>query len=67
MSALLQAASGSLLGEMFAVLQALAALVLVALLVWLARRALQGGRFGLRRGERIQIEERLAIDMRNAL
>ncbi len=67
MGALLEAGNTSLFGEIFAVLQALCALALVAALVWFGSRALRSGRFGGRRSEHIRVEERVALDMRNAL
>ncbi|MDB4975051.1 MAG: hypothetical protein JWN48_3392 [Myxococcaceae bacterium] len=48
-------------------LQAFAALALVSALVWFGRRALtRGGLLG-RRSERLRVEERIALDLRNAL
>jgi flagellar biogenesis protein FliO len=67
MGALLDAGNASFPGQILAVMQALAALLLVAGLVWFGRRALLGGRFGVKRSERIQLEERFALDLRNAL
>jgi len=62
--ALLQATTGS---AFFATLQALSALLLVLVVVWYTRRALLGGGLIGKRGERMKLEERLGLDLRNAL
>ena len=62
--ALLQADTGS---AFFSTLQALSALLLVLAVVWYARRVLLGGGLLGKRGERMKLEERLALDLRNAL
>jgi flagellar biogenesis protein FliO len=51
----------------FSALQAFAALLLVLAGVWYARRFLLAGGLSARRGERLKVEERLGIDLRNAL
>jgi len=51
----------------FSVLQAVAALLLVLAIAWYARRFLLGGGLTGKRGERIKIEERLGLDLRNTL
>lgn len=49
------------------VLQALAALVLIFALVWYGRRALARGSLFSRRSGHMQIEDRIAVDLRHAL
>ena len=49
------------------VLQALAALVLIFALVWFGKRALARGSLFSRRSAHMHVEDRLAIDLRNAL
>ncbi|MEY4511855.1 MAG: hypothetical protein RLZZ450_3977 [Pseudomonadota bacterium] len=51
----------------FSALQAVAALLLVLAVVWYARRFLLGGGLVGKRGERMKVEERLGLDLRNAL
>jgi flagellar biogenesis protein FliO len=51
----------------FSALQAVAALLLVLAVAWYARRFLLGGGLSSKRGERMKIEERLGLDLRNAL
>lgn len=60
----IDAGSGSAL---FSALQAVAALLLVLAVAWYARRFLLGGGLASKRGGRMQIEERLGLDLRNAL
>jgi flagellar biogenesis protein FliO len=73
LSALLQASlartvDGADAGSaLFSALQAGAALLVVLALVWYARRFLLGGGIGGKRGEHMKIEERLGLDLRNAL
>ena len=52
---------------MLGLLQALAALSLMFALFWFGRRALLRGNLFARRSERMQIEDRIALDLRNAL
>lgn len=54
-------------GALFTALQALAALALLGGLVWLVRRTLLATRFGARADQQIRVEERMALDLRNAL
>lgn len=51
----------------FSALQAVAALLLVLAVAWYARRFLLGGGLSSKRGGRMKIEERLGLDLRNAL
>ncbi|MDB4989736.1 MAG: hypothetical protein JWN04_4914 [Myxococcaceae bacterium] len=53
--------------DVLGLMQALAALAVVFALVWFGRRALAGSSLFGRRSERMQVEERLALDLRNAL
>lgn len=48
-------------------LQALAALALIFALVWYGRRALARGSLFSRHSSQMRIEDRLALDLRNAL
>ncbi|HYJ08685.1 MAG TPA: flagellar biosynthetic protein FliO [Polyangiaceae bacterium] len=48
-------------------LQAVSALVLVAMLVWLGRRVLMATQAGRRGSSHMLIEERLALDLKSAL
>jgi flagellar biogenesis protein FliO len=63
-SALLEAGTGP---AFYAALQAALALAGVLAVVWLGRRALLQGVLLGRRGEHMKLEERLALDPRNAL
>lgn len=64
MSARLEASTGP---AFFSLLQALAALALMLALVYWLRRLLLSGNLQRRRSERMQLEERLNLDLRNAL
>ena len=65
MSALLDAGTSSL--AWLSALQALVALGLLLAVVWYARRALLRGNLLGRRSGELKLEERLGLDLRNAL
>jgi flagellar biogenesis protein FliO len=64
MSAVLDAGQTS---GLLSALQAVAALALVAALVWLGRRLLASAQLGRRGSESMRVEERIALDLKNTL
>ena len=66
MGAVLDAADGSIVGGALGALQALSALALVACLLWVGRRLLGRGLLA-RPSQRMQVEDRLPLDLRHAL
>ena len=66
MGAVLDAADGSIVDGTLGALQALSALALIVALAWLARRLFKRGLLA-RRSQHIHIEDRLGLDLRQAL
>ncbi|MET0344310.1 MAG: flagellar biosynthetic protein FliO [Polyangiales bacterium] len=66
MSAVLDAASGSLVGGAYSALQALSVVALVVAIAWVGRRLLLRGTLAPR-SQHMHVEDRVALDLRHAL